>query len=128
MPLSEATAQSKRLGDQIRKAREAKGWSVRVLGTACEINAGTVSRLESGLIGTPSPEILQRLSEVLAIPLENLYAEAGYARTEGLPALPMYLRSKYKLTPEETAELEAHFRRLVSKRTKKGGRDGKRSS
>lgn len=118
------TPQSRKLGATIRKARERSGLGLRGLAEMAGINFGTLSKLESGYIAAPDPKILQRIGRALEIPLEDLYALAGYARAEGLPELPVYLRSKYKLTAEQTAELQRTFERI----TKKGGRHAKRPS
>jgi transcriptional regulator with XRE-family HTH domain len=114
------TSQAKKLGALVRKARLNKGLSVRGLAETLGINYSTISYLESGQIERPAAKTLQRLSRALEIPLEDLYALAGYARKEGLPEFPVYLRSKYGLTAAEAAELEEHFSRLRGR--KKGGR------
>jgi len=119
------TTNSKRLGEKIRKAREAKGVSVREFSETAGVAFSTLSRLESGLIYRPSTKILQRLSRALDIPLDELYVLAGYAHKEGLPSLPVYLRSKFGLSAAEASELEEHFRR-INERRKKGGKDEKK--
>jgi len=122
------TPQSKRLGAMIRKAREKQGMSLRALADVAKVNFAHVSKVEAGYYASPKPEMLQRISRALDIPLEDLYAEAGYARTEGLPTLPVYLRSKYGLTVAEAAEVEAQFRQVAQRRSKKGGGHAKRST
>lgn len=121
-----SASKSKQLGSLVRKARLAKGLSVRALGDAIGINYSTISYLESGQIDSPAAKTLQRLSRTLEIPLEDLYALAGYARKEGLPELSVYLRSKYGLTSVEATELQQHFEKLRKRR--KEQRDDKRSS
>lgn len=114
------TSQARKLGALVRKARLDKGLSVRALAETLGINYSTISYLESGQIERPAAKTLQRISRALDIPMEDLYALAGYVRKEGLPEFPVYLRSKYGLTTAEASELEKHFRRLRER--KKGGR------
>lgn len=113
--------EAKKLGELIRAARLDHGLSVRMLAEEIGINFSTISYLESGQIEHPSVDILKGLSKVLSLPLEDLYALAGYARKEGLPEFKVYLRSKYGLTVTDAAELEAHFRRLRNRKAKKRG-------
>lgn len=127
MPLSQPTSQTKKLGMLIRKGREEQGLTLRQLGDKLKVNFSTISYLESGQVQRPAVKMLQGLSRVLEIPLEELYALAGYNRAEGLPELPVYLRSKYGLTPAESAEIEAQFERVANRR-QKGGSHAKRTS
>ena len=111
------TAKAKQLGKLVRDGRVAKGLSFRTLATLIGVHHSTLAYLEKGEIDSPAVAILQALSEKLELPLEDLYALAGYARTEVLPSLPIYLRSKYNLSAKEVAELEAHFDRLKTKKS-----------
>jgi transcriptional regulator with XRE-family HTH domain len=127
LPNPMTTSQAQQLGRLVRKARTEKGLSLRSLAEALDLAPSTVSRLEAGQIKTPSVSIVQELSRLLDIPLEDLYGLSGYMRHEGLPELPVYLRSKYGLTKAEAAEIDKHFQRLQDRRS--GGRRGtKRSS
>lgn len=112
MPPSKA----KQLGKLIRQARYAKGLTTRAVAEAIGINHSTISYLEKGDVDNPTIKTLKGLAGVLEIPLEDLYALAGYARTEVLPSLPIYLRSKYNLSADDVAELEEHFERLKNKK------------
>lgn len=127
MPLSDPTSQTKKLGALIRKAREEQGLSLRQLAEKLKVNFSTISYLESGQVQRPAVKMLQGLSRTLDIPLEQLYALAGYNRAEGLPELPVYLRSKYGLTAAEAAEVETQFQR-VAQRRQKGGSHAKRAT
>lgn len=115
MPPSKA----KQLGKIVRDARTAKGVSYRTLAESIGVHHTTIARLENGEVESPAVTMLQALSRALEIPLEDLYALAGYARTEVLPSLPVYLRSKYNLSAGDVAELEEHFARLKNKRKTK---------
>jgi len=52
------------LGDRIKAAREAKGWSKAELARRLEVTAPTVSQLESGSSGAPSSETLLKMRDV----------------------------------------------------------------
>jgi transcriptional regulator with XRE-family HTH domain len=100
------------LADALRKARTRAGFTVRQLAEAADMTASTVSRLESGLIESPRPEHLSRLSRALQIDVEDLYALAGYLMPEGLPELQPYLRTKYGLPDQAIQQLDEYFRAL----------------
>lgn len=114
MPRSKA----KQLGKKIRDAREAKGLSLRALEAESGVNYSTISYLEKGDFDSPSPKILESLSEALDLSLEDLYSVVGYTRPSALPSLPVYLRSKYGLSAADAAELEEHFEKLKNKKKK----------
>lgn len=118
MPPKQPTAQSKKLGSLVRKARAAKGLSTRTLAGALRINFSTISYLEAGRVHRPAVQILRGLSRTLDIPLEPLYSLAGYNRPEGLPEFGDYLRSKYGFTDAEAAAIERPFRKLLERRDK----------
>ncbi len=119
------TSPAEKLGKLVRKARLSHDLTLRELASELGIDFTTISKLESGKIESPAVGTLQRMSRVLDIPLEDLYALTGNARKEGLPEFPVYLRSKYGLSAAETAELAAMFEKL---RAKKGGRGGTKRS
>jgi transcriptional regulator with XRE-family HTH domain len=81
---------------------------VRQLAEAAGLVPSTVSRLESGLIGSPKPEQLQRLAEALDIDVEDLYAAAGYFAPSTLPGLRPYLRAKFGLNDELASRVEGY--------------------
>lgn len=114
MPPSKA----KQLGKKVRDARQAKGLSLRALEAESGVNYSTISYLEKGEIESPSIKILKALSQTLEIPVDDLYALAGYAQPETMPSLPVYLRSKYNLSAADVAELEKHFEKLKNKKKK----------
>ncbi|MGR4895824.1 helix-turn-helix domain-containing protein [Stenotrophomonas sp. LARHCG68] len=57
--------------DRLRQARERAGFTQRELGAEAGINYSQVSRYEQG-VAFPRPGVLQRLADVLAVPVEHL--------------------------------------------------------
>lgn len=103
------------LGRRLREARKAHGWSSRELAERTGLPQATIVRFESAQF-TPVPEKLDRLATALGIPLADLYSLAGYPLPTELPALPAYLRAKYRdLPPPAQDELEAYVAHLTEK-------------
>ena len=66
------------LGDELKRARAARGLSLDAAGRSAQISQGYLHKLEAGRVNTPSPRVLQRLGSVLEIPYERLMELAGY--------------------------------------------------
>ncbi len=94
--------QAKRLGAEIRRSREAAGWSLRQLEERTGIDNSLLARMEQGLIFKPAPDNLRRIAEALGIPLADLYALADWAVPSELPSPGPYLRAKYRDLSEST--------------------------
>jgi transcriptional regulator with XRE-family HTH domain len=63
---------SQRLGMQIRRRRETKGWSQRELARRVRVTHGYVAQLEGGLRHSPSLRVLRRLARALGVPVAAL--------------------------------------------------------
>ena len=104
------------LGTRLRKAREAKGWSINELARRSGLDKSRVSRLEAGLTTKPVPSTLDQLARVLDIEAATLQQAAGYVSKRTMPSLPVYFRSKYGNLPDEAmADLERYVERLRQK-------------
>ena len=104
------------LGALIKEARLARQLTIRELSTQSEIARSTLLDLEQDKVASPKPQQLQSLAEVLDIELADLYAAAGYVRSEELPSFTPYLRSKYADLPQSAqAELERSFAHIAEK-------------
>lgn len=57
----------KKLGDNIKKLREAKGLSFRVLSYACDIDHSKISKIEKGQVNITFTTIVQ-LARALEVP------------------------------------------------------------
>jgi transcriptional regulator with XRE-family HTH domain len=66
------------IGAILRRAREIRGLSGAVAARAASISPAYLSKLESDTVKKPSPPVLHRLSEVLAVPYAELMRLSGY--------------------------------------------------
>lgn len=109
--------QAQRLGAYLRQRRVHLGLSARAVAADMGVTHATVVRFEQGAFGTPNPEKLGSLAEILGLNLADIYTMADYPLPTELPSPGPYLRAKYrdlspsaltKLTREVSALLERH--------------------
>jgi transcriptional regulator with XRE-family HTH domain len=67
------------IGAQVRRLRKALDLTVAELGTAAEISAGMLSKIENGAI-SPSLATLDALAKALNVPISRLFAETEERR------------------------------------------------
>jgi transcriptional regulator with XRE-family HTH domain len=65
-------------GAVLRRAREVRELSAGDAARAAGISAAYLSKLESDVVKRPSPHVLHRLSEALALPYADLMRLSGY--------------------------------------------------
>jgi transcriptional regulator with XRE-family HTH domain len=65
-------------GSVLRQAREIRGLSALDASRAAGISTAYLSKLENDAVKKPSPQILQRLGDVLAVPYADLMRLNGY--------------------------------------------------
>lgn len=106
------SVKNKGLGDFVRRGRESRGLSLKDAAAASELDPSYWGKLEAGRYAMPSPLALERVAEVIACGVEDLYALAGYEPSGGLPSFRPYLRARYHLPPEAIDQLEGYFRFL----------------
>lgn len=94
----------------LRRAREAKDWSLARVAKAAEISTAYLNKLESGNVQQPSPHILHRLSTALQLPYIELMRVAGYVvpATAGR-SIPLRNALLGKLTADESEELARYL-------------------
>jgi transcriptional regulator with XRE-family HTH domain len=96
------------IGAILRRAREIRGLSGAVAARAASISPAYLSKLESDAVKKPSPPVLHRLSEVLAVPYTELMRLSGYRvpgeSAEG-PTAPVGAALFADLTDDEREEL-----------------------
>ena len=73
-------------GEYIRRRRIEKGLSQRQLAAVSGVSNSEISRIEAGERQNPSPAVLRAISKALAVPYEELLAEAGYLDAGALGA------------------------------------------
>ncbi len=84
-----------RLGELVRKAREAAGLSARKLEELSGLDHSFISKLEKSTYQSISPDTLMTLSDSLGIPAADLFALAGFQVPSSLPSFGPYLRARY---------------------------------
>jgi len=111
-----------RLGEFIQQRRLQAGLSLRRLGELSGMSAAYLLKTERGDIKQPSPHHLQRLASQLGCEYEDLAALAGYSLPQGLPTLPVYLRTKYDdLSDEELRQVVSFVDFLRQGHSTEGG-------
>lgn len=81
---------------------------------ASDLDPSYWNKLENGHYQKPAPPHLSAIADILKVPVEDLYALAGYEVPERLPSFQPYLRAKYNLPPEAISDLERYFEYLRS--------------
>ena len=72
------------------------------------VDQAQILRLEAGLVASPKADVLGQIAELLAVPVADLYAMAGYPVPTKLPNLRPYMRAKFASLPTEAiADIEA---------------------
>lgn len=123
MPPSKRAAQ---LGRLVKKHRQAKGLSLRAAAEQIGYDHSYLGRIEAGDYESPAPKLLKKLASVLGIPIEDLYALAGYQVEDRLPDFAPYLRAKFDLPDEAVDRLDEYFQMLKEKygvEAEEGSRD-----
>ena len=100
------------LGDYIRARRLWLGLSRAGAAEASDLDPSYWAKLETGHYSNPAPQHLSTIAGVLGVPIEDLYALAGYDSPKRLPSFQPYLRAKYDLPPEAISDLERYFELL----------------
>lgn len=116
-----------RLGDAVQQARAVKNLSLRKTAELTGITPTYLQKLERGLVGEPSPNILYRLAGVLEVDYSDLMALAGYIvpgqssvdRSTPANVLASALRSS-DLSEDEIEEMAQYLGYLRTKRKGKG--------
>jgi transcriptional regulator with XRE-family HTH domain len=117
------------LGNELRKAREAKGVSLESVANPAEISAAYLHKIERGNVSSPSPRVLARLAAVLEISYLHLMELAGYLDEEQLAQARMREPSRHphplaaqQLSPEEWRAVAAFIKTLVAQRKREGAK------
>lgn len=101
---------SEQVGQLIKRARETKRYSLRLLGEEVGVSHTTLSMIEKGKQQIPF-NLIDKLSKVLELDRLNLYIEAGYTPPELLfdldPEVENYLKDRSIRQKEYVEEIEA---------------------
>lgn len=74
------------IGPLLRRTRQVRSLSASNVARAAGISATYLSRLEHDEVKKPSPPVLHKLSEALAVPYADLMRASGYSVPGDLPA------------------------------------------
>ena len=103
---------AKQLGRLIKKYRLDKGLTLRAAAELTGYHHSYLARLEAGDYEAPKPQQLKAIARALEIPIEDLYALAGYQVEDRLPDFAPYLRAKFDLPDEAVDRLDEYFQML----------------
>ncbi len=109
------TKRAQQLGRLIKKNRQAKGLSLRAAAEKMGYHHSYLARIEIGDYQSPAPKQLKAIARVLDIPVEDLYALAGYQVPDRLPDFAPYLRAKFDLPDDAVDRLEEYFNMLTER-------------
>jgi HTH-type transcriptional regulator, competence development regulator len=96
------------IGAVLRLAREVRTLSASEVARAAGISAAYLSKLENDAVKRPSPPVLHRLSQALAVPYTELMRLCGYAipgSPDATPAGTVETALFADLTDDERDEL-----------------------
>ena len=65
-------------GEYVKRRRMERGLSQRQLAAMSGVSNSEISRIEAGERQNPSPAVLRAIAKALAVPYEEILAEAGY--------------------------------------------------
>jgi transcriptional regulator with XRE-family HTH domain len=68
--------------EELKDIRKRRGYTIREVAGRSGVSAAYISQLENGQRGTPSPEVLMKLSEGLESSYAQLMQLAGYLEAE----------------------------------------------
>lgn len=100
------------LGKYVRDRRESRSLDYYQAAARSGLNHTFWRKLEDGQYEAPSPRSLLAIARALEVPIEDLYALAGYDIPARLPSFRPYLRARYDLPPEAVTDLERYFELL----------------
>ena len=99
----------------LRTRRKQIGMTIPRLASLTGMAHSTYRRIESGEVTAPSPERLTAIAAALDMPASDLFVAAGWLSPRDMPTLRPYMRTKYNLTAEAAAALDAEFNEIGRK-------------
>jgi len=101
------------LAELVTRLRLNLGLSMYELAKRTGINRSTLMRIEDGVTTGPDTGTLNALARGLDVEPELFYDAVWQDASQPLPSPALYFRSKYRLTDEQIAELEASVKRVT---------------
>lgn len=105
-----------KLGSYIKEHRIAREMTGRELARQIGVDTAYLVRLERGEYRSPRGDILAKTAVALGVPMNDLYALAGYIVPTDLPSLRPYLRTRYRqLSDDAITAVDAYFHDIAAK-------------
>lgn len=98
-----------KLGKYLKQLREEQNVSIRAVAQKCQMAPSYLAKVETGkFFKTISIETVVKLSRYYGIPVSAMLKEAGFidGYEDDLPDLYLYLRTKYRLSPQAIRDME----------------------
>ena len=103
------------LGSLLRAARNAHGLSLLQVAESAGCSPAYVHKLEMDRVRTPSPRVLARLAEALALGYAELMDAAGYQHAQDSPAAPAIPGAVKRYSNAHIVELLEQLQREVGR-------------
>ncbi len=101
------------VAELLNRLRREAGISMYELAKRTGINRSTLMRIEDGTTASPDTATLNTLARGLGVEAELLYDAVWQDASQPLPSAALYFRSKYRLSDEQIAEIEASVKRVT---------------
>lgn len=106
-------------GNYLKRAREAKGFTLRAVEERVGISNAFLSQLESGKVKQPSPVMLHKLATLYDVSYETLMEVAGYPVPRPQEGTDRFVLGRLgRVTPEEELDLQEYLAFLRSRNLK----------
>jgi transcriptional regulator with XRE-family HTH domain len=113
--------QARQLARILKPRRLELQYSIRDVANRAGVNKDSVLTLENGTNLTPQPETLKAVAQALELSVTDLMVIADWLPAGELPNLRPYLRAKYGLSDQETAELDDYVAKLQQRHGSQAG-------
>lgn len=80
-------------GKYLKSVRESRGASINQLALYSGVSAAQISRIETGTRGVPKADTIQKLSDALKVPYEEMMKAAGHLQLEDQSNIPSWATS-----------------------------------
>ena len=103
-----SSTRNPKLGTYIARQRKRRGLSLQQIADAVGVRKSVVHDWEHGVM-TPKLASLERLADVLEVPLDDLLARAGLSTKRRLPEPDAYLRARFPRLPDEAIDTAVRY-------------------
>ncbi len=97
------------IGDKIKKLRESRNWTIRVLAEKIGVTQGMIPRYESGK-ASPRGDVIQSIADAFGIPLSDLLDE----KTPISLVSEKYDPRKFERALADARQLDEHTKTIVA--------------